>query len=82
MSSRPQPPSSGYYAPMRVERTVYLGAWTLAIGTTPDGAWCLHARSTAAARYQRFYFDTREQAEAELDRYVTQFETALARRQS
>ena len=74
--TKPRQPSSGYYATARIERTVYLGAWTLALGATPDGRWVLHARSRAAPTYQRAYFDTREQAAAELDAWVARYNAA------
>jgi hypothetical protein len=55
--------TSGYYAPLTVVATYRpTSAWTLDVGTTPDGTWVVEATSVAAPRPQRLYFDSRAEA--------------------
>jgi hypothetical protein len=62
--------TSGYYAPLTVTATYRpTQAWTLDVGTTPDGKWVVEAQSIASARPQRLYFDT----EAEAVAYASDF---------
>lgn len=54
---------SGYYAPLTVKHTVRpFPAWTIYVGTTPNGEWVVEWHTIAAARHQREYFPDEESA--------------------
>ena len=61
--------SSGYYAPLSVSAVFSVGAWTLFVGTTPDGKYVVEYHSAASSRYQRRYFDSETEALGDVESF-------------
>ena len=60
-----------YHAQLEPVAQYQHGAWTLAIGTIYGETWVVEYQSAASSRYQRHYFATRAEAQAEADRFMT-----------